>query len=317
MAAEPIVEPIVEAPVLWLVPDTIPLTDVPIEWPFLGPRALWDDVYGYGRSIVRYFGRHTGGDQFVMTSTLDDAIDSAVGSTVKALSGFINQAAQLAIDAQNWTSMQLDALDANIGAIYGYFDSRIGLLEGFQWAVTRLALPSLQAQIDELHHLRSTDFQFNSAADRAWAMDNIYRPLHENIGQVASAIPVWSEGAYERARNYADDAVGVLGTHTLAQLVPLTLAVRALETESEECVKPMCETLGPKTDLGKLLKGAKIAAELAALTAILSMDAGDIAGLIHAVTSRLSTVVDDVEQFLGPGGETVAGLIAAATGDLV
>ncbi len=79
----------------------------------------------------------------------------------------------------------------------------------------------------------------------------------------------------------------------------------------------MCETIGPKTDLGKLLKGLKVAGEIAALTAILSMNETDLANLIHDVTSHLASVVGDVEQFLGPGGETVAGLIKNATVDLL
>lgn len=316
-AALPDPTPIVEPFELWLVPDSTPEPDPTVQYPGQGAKALWDDVWKYSKSVLSYFGRSGGGLAYVTTDMLNNAVDDTLKAAHWSLSGFINQSTQLAIDAQNWTSHQLDALDANIGAIYQYFDDRINGLRAFQQAVEALALPSLQAQILQLRHDMNLGFQFNSAVDRAWSIDNIFRPLTDTIGQVARDIPIWSEGAYERAKLYTDDAVQGLGLRTLTQLVPLAVAVKALETFKDECAQPMCDTMGPKTDLGKLLKGLKVAGEIAALTAILQMNEHDLANLIHAVTSHLAAVVGDIEQFTGTGGETVAGLIAAATRDLV
>lgn len=316
MAAEPLVEPF-EQWIPRIVPNSEPPDDPTVNYPGSGAVQLWSDVYHFGTSIVHYFGRHSGAVSYVTSTSLDEAVDSAVGATIKSLSGFINRAAQIGVSAQEWASMELDAMSANIGAIYQYFDDRVGRLESFERTMLDWFLPGIDARLNQLNAERFTDAAFNSAADRQWAVDHIFRPLQENIGAVESQIPVWSEGAYQRATQYTNDAVNHLGLNVLAGLAPLTAAVAALQTESEDCVQPMCETIGPKTDLGKLLKGLKLGAEIAALGAILNMTEGDLANLIGAVTSHLSGLVGDVEQFIQPGGETVAGLIARATADVV
>lgn len=311
MAAEPIVEEF-EQFIPQLVPASEPEPGPGAFWPGGAPHGSWNDVFGFAKSIVKFFGRGDDAVSYVLLPQLNEAIDAAVGSTIKALSGFINRAAEIGLDAQEWSRFGLDAVSANIGAIYQYFDDRINALRAQVHALETLVIPSLQAQILQIQHDLGPMFEFNSAADRQWSVDHIFNPLTDALGQVAAEIPIFSEGAYERAKVYTDDAVNALGLHTLEALVPLTVAVQALQTADEQCTQPMCDTIGPKTDLGKLLKGLKVAAELAALTAFLNMDSNDLAQFIHTITTRLAAIVGDVEQFLGPGGETVAGLVAHA-----
>lgn len=316
MAAEPVVEEF-EQWIPRLVPNSEPAPDPDVKYPGEGAVKLWNDVYHYGTSIVHYFTRGRGGTSYVMSDQLDEAIDGAIGATVKSLSGFINRAAQIGLDAQQWSSIQLDAMSANIGAIYGYFDQRVSELERIQNALVHNYVPLVAGEVAQLRDDMLAGFKFNSAADRQWSIDNIYRPLEENIGKVQAQALTWADNAYDRATSYADRADDALGLNVLRGIAPTIAAVAALQTESDECVKPMCDTFGPKTDIGKLLKGLKLAGEIAALTAIMQMDAGDLGQLIHAVTTRLAVLVGDLEQFFGPGGETVAGLIADATSDLV
>lgn len=294
-----------------LVPDTTPEAGPLIQYPGQGAVQLWDDVWGYGKSIVKYFGRHDGGTSFVLSTTLDEAIDAAIGSTVKSLSGFINIAHQLALDAQSWASAQFDAMSANIGAIYQYFDTRVSALEGQMKAVLDLALPSLQAQILQLRHDMGLSFQFNSAADRAWAIDNIYRPLQENIGQVAKEIPVWSAGALADAKAYTGIAVGALGVKVLTEIAPLSKAVTALQTESEQCTQPMCDTFGPKTDLGKLLKGLKVAEFVTLLAEIAAARETDLDGALRFLSDRAAGYVNTFESTFVNAGDTIGATVGA------
>lgn len=316
-AAQAISEEVAQAVEHLFPPGAFPARGQPVPIHSQLPQAAWDDVDAQGQQFLEsFFDRQQAPADTVTREEMQNAVKAAVGSAIKAMSGFVNtaydvgllgleQAIQETVNRiQSETILANDVLD------------RLTKLEAVQDFVARYVVPSIQAQIDQINARRLTDFQFNSLADRQWATDNIYTPLKENIGQVAGQIPVWSEGAYERANAYTDQQVGHLGANVLTQLVPLAGAVKALETEAEECVKPMCETLGPKTDLGKLLKGLKVAGEIAALTAILSMSEDDLVGLIREVANKLATVVGDVEQFLQPGGETVAGLIAHATADL-
>lgn len=314
MAAEPIVEPF-EQWIPRIIPGSEPQPGPDVEYPGQGAVRLWDDVYNYGKSVLHYFSRSHGGTAYVMADQLNEAIDSAVGATIKALSGPINRAAEIGADAQEWASMELDAMSANIGSIYQYFDDRVSGLERIQDALVHNYVPLVAGEVAQLRSDMMAGFAFNSAADRQWATDNIFKPLQENIGATIRAIPEAAADAEARANQYTDDAVQRLGVNVLSGIAPVVAAVSALQAESEDCTQPMCDTIGPKTDLGKLLKGLKLGAEIAALTAILDMNADDLANLIHAVTSHLASLVGDVEQFLAPGGETVAGLIAHATAE--
>jgi hypothetical protein len=95
---------------------------------------------------------------------------------------------------------------------------------------------------------------------------------------------------------------------------PIRAAVAALQTESEDCTQPMCETLGPKTDLGKLLKALKFAADAAFLAELYNLTEPELVGYIKKVVAAMANVVTDFESFFGSGGETVGHLIASATG---
>lgn len=310
-------EPVVAPLELWLVPDSVPEPDPTVQYPGQGAKALWDDVWHYSKSILSYFGRSGPSVAYVTTDVLNQAIDDTLRSSVNSLSGFINQSAQLAVDAQNWASKQLDALDANIGAIYQYFDDRIKFLDAYVSSIVSDSLPALQHGLDLLRHDMLAGFAFNSAADRQWATDHIFRPLQEDIFREALRANAAIDESANAVRSYVDAHDIAQSLHFASLVAPLAVAVKALQTESEQCTQPLCEVLGPKTDLGKLLKGLKVATELAALTALLNMNEQDLANVITQVTGRLGAIVGDFEQFFAPGGETVAGLIKAAGGSVI
>ncbi len=310
---EPFLEPFIPS----IVPDSTPPADPQVAYPGQGAVALWNDVWHYSKSILSYFGRSGGGVAYVTTDMLNSAVDDTLRSTINALGGFISTAHQLADDVQSWAQMEFNALDANIGAIYAYFDGRLGALENLGKYVTEFAFPLVEDQLATLRHDMNLADQFVSGADRAWATDHILHPLEETIFNVAADVPVQVEHGLEAAKNYADMRVGVLGIAVLGALQPLQQAVQALQQESTACTQPMCETMGPKTDLGKFLKALNVAADVALIASLLSLNEAQLVSLIQSGAVHLAGVVGDVEQFIQPGGETIGGLITAAGGSVL
>lgn len=87
-----------------------------------------------------------------------------------------------------------------------------------------------------------------------WAIDSIYRPLHDGLGQVSQDVT--------NLRRYVDRQVVPDLEHLFdsklakeaALIAAVGAAVAKLTKEAEDCTEPMCETVGPKTDWGKLFK---------------------------------------------------------------
>lgn len=120
------------------------------------------------------------------------------------------------------------------------------------------------------------------------------------------------EQPLERRLHRLEDNLGKLGTtleakirrdvhaDLLAQLAPIALTVghlapqvAKLAKEAEECTEPMCETVGPKSDWGKLLKRFSPAAFWLLLAELAREDP-------HA----LETAAEDLASVLGPVLET-------------
>lgn len=298
------------------VPE-IPLPGNPIPVIVHGAQYAWDDVSDWTKStwhtVTGWFESATS----IGVDEIRNVVDAAMDTVQTAWSSFISE-------LEAWITDAIDAVSLTVTDL-GAFTTEIAYLTSdyARWLVDNLAVTvfdavvGIEGQITGLEHLIYNGLLDVSDALRTWAIDDIYSPLLGEIARVNADIrsDVWN-------------LVGSIGAELQAQIDAERLAraaaiagalagVAAITTWIDECGAPMCDTIGPNTDLGKLLKGLKVAAELAALSAFLNMDAADLAAMIHAVTARLAVVVDDVEQFLGPGGETVAGLIAHATADVL
>lgn len=299
------------------IPTSIPVVGPAIEFIGNAEHAVWDNVWGWVK----------GAAQIELSDVIDVAdifVDKAVriteeyvGKQLAALSGFINDAfdfasavgSTVADDAWQtslWLWEDIKYLDA---AAYTILADVVGI-EGH-------AIPDI---IKRLLTLETNTWGLVGGAVagvEAWAIDNIYGPLDAKIEREIAGVrtDVWNlTGAW--VDNLLDD-INAEALKRAAAIAGVTAAVAAVSAWVVDCGEPMCQTLGPKTDLGKLLKGLKLATELAALTALLEMDEGDLADLIHSITARMAAILDDVEQFLSPGGETVAGLIAAIGADVI
>ncbi len=313
----PIVEPILEPFIPRIVPDPTPESDPQVQYPGQGAVALWNDVWHYGKSILSYFGRSGGGLQYITTDNLNQAVDDVMKATITSLSGYINVAHDLAVDGQRWAANAIDRVNADVGWVYQFFDARVGALENIGKYVTEFAFPLVEDQLATLRHDMNLADQFVSGVDRAWSIDHIFTPLEDELGQLRHDALTWADDAYQRAIDHADLKVLALGAATLTALQPLQQAVKALQTEAEQCTTPLCETMGPKTDLGKLLKGLQLALAAGALAEIANANEQDVADAITRIGSHLATVIGTFETSFVTGGGTVADLVAAELGNLI
>lgn len=296
-----------------LLPGLMPVRGEPVQIPIKGTEPDWSDVFDYTWLRIEGIALPPSPDsQPVTRAEMAKAIAGAVGESQKAMSGFVNTAYEAALETWTWTAQVLSELLTDLPHLYGNLVDDIAQVRATLEAITKLAIPNLQAQLTQQWENTVRAFQYNSAVDRAWATDNIYKPLHENIGQVAEQIPVWANGAYQRANDYTDAKVGALGLATLSSLVPIAQAVSALQQEAEECTKPMCDTMGPKTDLGKLLKGLNIAALVALFASLGATTADDINGIVGQFGAEVLHAITTFDDLFVEGGATLAHTIASA-----
>lgn len=299
------------------IPSSVPIVGPAIEFIGNAEHAVWDNVWGWVKGASQIKLSDVLGTADIFISQAVQITETYVGEQLAALSGFINDAfdfataigstvADDAFQTSLWLWEDIKYLDA---AAYTILAEVVGI-EGH-------AIPDI---IKRLLTLETNTWGLVGGAVagvEAWAIDNIYGPLDAKIEREIAGVrtDVWNlTGAW--VDNLLDD-INAEALKRAAAIAGVVAAVAAVTAWIEDCGEPMCQNIGPKTDLGKILKGLRVATELAALTALLEMDEGDLANLIQSLTSRMAAIVDDVEQFLSPGGETVAGLIAAIGSDVI
>lgn len=196
---------------------------------------------------------------------------------------------------------QLHLVSAYVARMVRAQDSRTSLMHGVMRrtidilrATAQAAVNSLQGQVNansrgilnEANARTKGDRATLDAANRnivkaadsaaktanAWALTHIAKPLqHQADVDRANTVQ-----AIHDTRTYAD---GVATLKAAAAVAPVALAVAALQrqvgqlqTMNDTCVEPMCETMGPATDLGKLLKSISWAKWLALLAFLETVD---------------------------------------------
>jgi hypothetical protein len=128
----------------------------------------------------------------------------------------------------------------------------------------------------------------------------IYHKIDANMAQTVRLVGRAETVAHDDARQQ----IGVAVAPLLATVLAIQTQVGALQQESDECTKPMCATMGPKTDLGRLLAGLKVAKWLAILAALETIDVKDL--------ERLAATVAGTEAAIGTWvGERILGELEA------
>lgn len=136
-----------------------------------------------------------------------------------------------------------------------------------------------------------------------WTRQQVAQPLLKAIGdqrtQITNETTLRLQATHDKILQEVLPAIAAV-TLAQAQMQPV---LTKLTAESTECVQPMCDTMGPKTELGKglsLLKGIKWLAILAALEAMdvktLEALANTVAGTEGEIGSWVGTKILDELQ---------------------
>lgn len=143
----------------------------------------------------------------------------------------------------------------------------------------------------------------NTTAERQHAVDTIQRPLSTQALKTQAQLENFQKsiGALIAASVAAETAARI--TPIMKTLANIQARLAPLEKEAENCVQPMCDVVGPKTDVGKLLKSVNVAKWLAAFAALETMDVKTlerIAGTIAAGEGALgdwvaNRILDELE----------------------
>lgn len=136
-----------------------------------------------------------------------------------------------------------------------------------------------------------------------WTRNQVAQPLLKAIGDTHTQITNETTSRLKATHNeILTEILPAIAAVTATQVAQQAITNR-LTAESTECVQPMCETMGPNTELGKglsLLKGIKWLAILAALEAMdvhtLERLANTVAGTEGEIGSWVGTkILDELE----------------------
>lgn len=319
MAAEPIIEPFVEpivepvvAPALELVPEWVPSPDrlMPYGTPLHPPQ--WSDVWDWVKeNAILPEGRPIE-SPWASPDQVQQMIDANTGALLKAMSGFINQAVQLEVD--NYNSL-VQSIDVQAGARVSDFhlvQSQLRTITNHVRAIEAQMVPAI------LHELANVDQRAQWYAAHAennaeaWATRNIFQPLEETIFHDKNAAIMREQQVRADAVQHANDLNNNLATRVLGEIAPVAGLAAGLAKWVDDCGAPMCETMGPKTDLGKALKALNLAATAALIASLAAMSKDDLGNLIESIAKLGGGILADLEHFLVGGEGHVGGALAGA-----
>lgn len=172
-------------------------------------------------------------------------------------------------------------------------------------------IPHLQLELQAVRASVATTAQGVIRVMQVWTTNNVYIPLQHQIA-------VERVTRTQQVRTITQTDLPALEHRLDAKLAPTIATVAAiapvvvgLAKWVADCGEPMCQTQGPKTDLGKLLKGLKIAALAAFLAELAALDENGLDGLISSITKLSGGILDDFESVF-MGGGTLGGTAARA-----
>lgn len=182
--------------------------------------------------------------------------------------------------------------------------------------IENVIVPTLLRAIQDTQTFTNAALQRQSLVLKQWSVDHIFQPMRERIAQEATR------------RQIADDhitqtVIPAVRADLMQQLAPVVVTAtaalgiaRKVATWVDECGAPMCDTMGPKTDLGKALKalggllGLLAGVELAHLT---EADLEHLAHVLASIGERGATaLLDDFVE----GGADIGDAAHLILGDI-
>jgi hypothetical protein len=292
----------------------IPHEDTKQLYPWAGAGPSWGDVYNWVKDrLVHDVGSIATAPSW---QNVVFAVTAGLGRSIQAVSGFVNLAIDYtALVAEDLAHVARITFD-EIAYVSSFLEDQITNLEHLTGGLAN----DLYRAIDQLRQQLQAEMLQGQAAViaqvEAWAVANIAAPLYENLGQVYTGLTHYIDGK-------ALEAIGAADAFTLQAIQPILASLAALEAGqaaqtainaaqkalNDECTTPMCDTMGPKTDLGKWLKKLQFLATAALLAELAAMNADDIENLIRGLTRLGGGIIDDIDAIFTGGlnvGEALA-----------
>lgn len=143
---------------------------------------------------------------------------------------------------------------------------------------------------------------------RAEMIRDILNPLHTSVVRLGTIANTALGEAHTLESQMKRHVLPELAAATLIGKQALTMAKQAKQWE-DDCGEPMCQTMGPKTDLGKLLKRTNVAAILALLAAIAALDPDTVENASEEFGRLFGPVLSRwAEGWLGITHDAVSGI---------
>lgn len=311
--APPVVEtiPQIVVPIIEFIPGPIKLD--PAQIPLIGDPKLypkrrefleWSDVWEFAKAgYNKIFYGGTRISEFITPADLETAMDAVTSEVIKSLSGFINEAFIYATNVANVVALEQENQRYNQLQENLRLESQIAEAQAKVDAILALAIPSLQAQITQTQHDAQAYAMYAALSERQWNIDHIFTPLYEGIFKVQASATAQVADVKASIPEIVRTVVPSLGLATSAALNTVAAKATAVASWVDDCGEPMCQTVGPKTDLGKALKAFKAAEWLLLLAELAALDKGGIEGLIRSVQGSAHRILDVfAELFVGGSG---------------
>lgn len=298
-------------PFLWS--SEMPKPDTPYTYTGEGVEPTWADVFSTAeKDYIRK--TPTQGDQTAdpFFRYAQNVGRAALGESLKAAGSFITRTYD---DLLRSVNLLDDVTDYRFTDLAGRINNVIRRVNGMSATVSAIVnyvLPLVRLELNEIKHDYPIAIQYGIALERDWELHHVFAPLYAEILKVQPAINASAAHTTQVAHDDAAAQVATLATAVGVTVAGLRTRLATLEAESDDCVKPMCQTMGPKTDLGKLLKGLALAGELAALAELANLTEAQLAAVLTSVGRKAADYIGFLESHFIGGGETIAATVTHA-----
>jgi hypothetical protein len=260
---------------------------------YLTVEYAWTDALNVQRGFIRLAGvpAGTGPDQLITNPIFQNYITNHYLS--RLIQWQSTRASLRAIIVNNWLS-----------SLATYINQTRGVLGALQRSVllsinSAVGNEAAQRKVIEAQLLKAIA-QAKAEAIREtqqWVTANIATPILKEIAsqhtQITNETTLRLKATHDEVLSEVLPAIAAVTATTTA----LKTQVGTLQAEDAACVQPMCEVMGPKTNLGKLLKALNVAADAALIAELAAMDHNAVAALFTKLGHAVSVIFGDVETF--------------------
>lgn len=302
--APPVVTPDEEA--------TVPAPDPLVIYTGAGPVPQWVNVYGWAVDTAHALTPDVDTPAPISGTQVRHAIDTTAGQTIKAVSGPINQVLNITKFTTALLHQQITDTQNVIGALANDQNLTNAQIHAVLDPLVNNVLPTMQ---DEVTRLRQDVIDTATGVitiTQKWATDNIHTPLSEDLAAEKANRIAQVDDLKLSIPGIVHDIIAGAGLAPAATVAALAGEVAKLTQESTDCTQPMCDTMGPNTNLGKLLKALQLAADAALFAEIASLTEPELVAFIKGLVGHFAALVSDFEGYFSSGSETLGDLFKNA-----